>query len=97
MDVNIGRVRMVVVPDPLIRTLVRLKRSRRIADPDCLVMTTEEGDPIEPANALMLRLKRVGRELKMPWLSWQVLKRAHDTLLLELRLQLDDDLVLSAR
>jgi integrase len=97
MDVSIGRVRMVVVPDPLIRTLVRLKRSRRIADSDCLVMTTEKGDPIEPANPRMLRLKPVGRELQMPWLSWQVLKRAHDTLLLELRLQLDDDLVLSAR
>ncbi len=33
----------------------------------------------------------------MPWLSWQVLKRAHDALLSELRVQLSNDLVLSAQ
>ena len=97
MDVSIERVRIVAVPDPLIRALVRLKRSRTIADPDCLVITTQEGDPIEPTRARMLRLKPIGRELQMPWLSWRVLKRAHDALLLELRFQLTDDLVLCAR
>ncbi len=97
MDVSIERVRTVVVPDSLIGALVRLKRSRRITDPDCLVITTQEGDPIEPDRARMMRLKPIGRELQMPWLSWRVLTRAHDALLLELRVQLSDDLVLSAR
>jgi integrase len=96
-DLSIERVRMVVVPDPLIRALIRLKRSQRITDPECLVITSQEGNPIEPANARMLRLKPIGRQLQMPWLSWQVLKRAHDGLLSELRLRLTDDLVVSAR
>jgi hypothetical protein len=45
----------------------------------------------------MLRLNPIGRELEMPWLSWQVLKRAHDELLSELRIKLSQDLVLSTR
>jgi integrase len=97
MDVGYERVRMVAVPDSLIRELLRLKRSRTVAGPDCLVITTREGDPIEPDKARALRLKPIGRQLQMPWLSWRVLKRAHDALLLELRFQLADDLVLSAR
>lgn len=97
MDVSSDRARVVAIPDPLVRALVRLKRNRGVADYNGFVIATREGDPVQPATARMRGLKRIGRELQMPWLSWQVLKRAHDSLLTELRQQLADDLVLCAR
>jgi integrase len=97
VDVNANRVRNVMVPEPLILALTRLKRRRRVADPNCFVIATREGNPIRPASVRMLRLRPIARKLEMPWLSWQVLKRAHEALLWELRVQLSDDLVLSTR
>jgi integrase len=97
VDATSNRVRLVRVPEPLIDALMRLRRRRRIADPNCFVIATREGSPIRPASLRMLRLKPIGQKLEMPWLSWQVLKRAHEALLSELRDQLSEALVLSAR
>jgi integrase len=94
VDVNAKRIRHVIIPEPLIRVLLRL-RQRRKADPDCFVVATREEDPVSPTNLRELRLKPIGRKLDMPWLSWQVLKRAHEELLSELRIKLSDDLVSS--
>ena len=97
IDINTLRGRVIVLPDPLIQALMRLKRHRNVTDPNEYVTATEDGDPLRPASIRMLRLKPIGRALNMPWLSWQVLKRAHDALLSELRSQLTYDLVLSAQ
>jgi integrase len=97
VDANANRVRNVMVPEPLIGTLTRLRERQKVADANCFVIATEDGHPIRPAIVRMLRLKPIGRELQMPWLSWRVLKRAHDALLLELRIQLSNELVLSIR
>jgi integrase len=97
VEANSNRVRSVLVPDPLIRALTRLRQGQKIASVNCFVIATQEGVPIRPASVRMMRLKPIGRELQMPWLSWQVLKRAHDALLLELRIQLSHELVLSIR
>jgi site-specific recombinase XerD len=97
VDVSGNRVRYVIVPEPLIHSLMKLRQRRRVADSNCFVITSREGNPIRPASVRMLRLKPIGRELAMPWLSWQVLKRAHGALLSELRTQLSDELVLSRR
>jgi integrase len=94
VDVNAKRVRHVIVPEPLVRVLLRL-RQRRKADPDCFVVATREGDPVSPTNVRELRLKPIARKLDMPWLSWQVLKRADEELLSELRIKLSNDLVSS--
>lgn len=97
VEANSNRVRQVMVPDPLIQALIKLRRRQGIADTNSFVIASREGNPIRPASVGTLRLKPIGRELEMPWLSWQVLKRAHDALLSELRVQLSDDLVLSTR
>ncbi len=97
VEASSNRVRQVAVPDPLIQALIRLRRRHGIADPNSFVIATRDGKPVRPSSVGTLRLKPIGRELEMPWLSWQVLKRAHDALLSELRVQLSDDLVLSTR
>jgi integrase len=97
VDANANRVRQVIVPEPLIHALMRLRRRRKVSDQNRFVIATREGNPIRPASVRMLKLKPIGRKLDMPWLSWQVLKRAHDALLTELRVQLSEELVLSAR
>src|SRR5580704_1712701 len=96
-DVSATRLRHVFVPEPLVQALLRLRRHRRIADANSFVIASPDGDPISPTSVRMLRLNPIGRELAMPWLSWQVLKRAHDELLSELRIKLSQDLVLSTR
>ncbi len=90
-----NRTRLVEVSRPLARVLQNLKLETPFADPESYVLAASSGVPICPASLRMLRLKPIGRKLDMPWLSWQVLKGAHDTLLSELRLQLNNDLVLS--
>lgn len=95
VDVNANRMRHVIVPEPLVHALLRLRRQSRKADPNCFVVATREGDPIRPTDVRRLRLKPIGRKLDMPWLSWQVLKRAHEELLWELRIKLSSDLILS--
>jgi integrase len=96
-DVSVNRVRRVEIPDPVFRLLLSLKRARKRAGPDCFVLASRSGNPICPASIRMSKLKPIGRRLGMPWLSWQVLKRAHDSLLRELRIQLNDELVISLR
>jgi integrase len=96
-DVSPTRIRHVLVPEPLVQALLRLRRHRKIADSNSFVIASPEGDPISPTSIRMLRLNPIGRELEMPWLSWQVLKRGHDELLSELRIKLSQDLVLSTR
>ena len=98
VEANSNRIRQVTVPDPLIQALIRLETpSRDRRHPNSFVVATREGNPIRPSSVGTLRLKPIGRELAMPWLSWQVLKRAHEALLSELRVQLSDVLVLSTR
>lgn len=94
VDIVGNRCRKIVVPEPLIHSLKALRKTRSITDPDWFVVGTRDGQPV---NIRMLRLKPIRQQLGMPWLSWQVLKRAHEALLLELRVQLSDDLVLSTR
>lgn len=96
-DANTEAPRVVVVPASLIGALARVKRITPFSGPDSFVVATPQGEPIDPANARTQRLKPIGRKLQIPWLSWQVLKRAHGALLSELSLQLADDLVVNAR
>jgi len=94
VDVNTLKRRDLGLPELLI---IKLKRRRNITNPDDFVFTTPSGSPLRPANLKMSRLKPIGRELDMPWLSWQVLRRAHDALVSELIVKLTNDLVLNAR
>ena len=92
-DPSGDRFRVVVVPDSLIRVLERLKQRRGEFDENGFVLATPEGDPVEPQSSRAQRLKPIGRKLRIPWLSWQALRRAHGAFLSELNIRLVDDLV----
>jgi integrase len=87
------RPRVVVIGAALSRELERLRRQRSHPGPNDFVIATPRGDPIDPMSARTQRLRIVGRKLKMPWLSWRTLRRAHGALLSELSIQLTNDLV----
>jgi integrase len=96
VQLHSSRIRSIGVPEPLSVILLRLKREALSPDPNAFVLTTPSGAPIRPASLRMARLKVIGRKIAIPWLSWQVVKRAHDAMLSELRIQLNIDLVSSA-
>jgi len=97
VDVNPNRIRVVEIPEPLQRKLLSLRRAQTHATPNSFVITSRLDAPLSAATLPMLSLRPIRRKLGMPWLSWQVLKRAHEALLSELRIQLSQDLVTSAR
>lgn len=94
---NSARTKTVEIPDPLFRRLLRIKRLQYHTPPEAFVL--EVRGVIPPSGTAVSRsgLVRVGRELGIPWLSWQALKRGHQALLTELRDHLSCSLVASAR
>jgi integrase len=94
---NIGRTKTVDIPDALFRRLLRTKRLQQHSRPDAFVLGLRGAVPPSGIIVSRARLVRVGRELGIPWLSWQVLKRGHQALLAELRDQITCSLVASAR
>jgi hypothetical protein len=94
-DLTGNRVRVVRLPNPLVKALLELKRTRRIIDQDQFLIATEKGHAMRPANTLMSRLKPVGQRLGMPWISWQIVRRAHRSFLSEIRTRMTNELVLS--
>lgn len=96
VDLHSNRIRLIELPQSLSLTLLRLKQEAMSAGPDSFVLATPCGAPVRPTALCKTRLKAVGRRISMPWLSWQLVRRAHDALLSELRNQLSTDLVSSA-
>jgi hypothetical protein len=97
VELHFNRIRLIEIPEPLSLILLRLKQEALSPDPNAFVLATPSGSPIRPASVRMTRLKVIGRKIAVPWLSWQVVKRAHDAMLSELRIQLNSDLVSSAQ
>lgn len=87
-----SRMRIVEIPEPLVRRFQQLKRGARQCDPETLILTHLGGPPFNPGDTCS-RLELIGREVGLPWLSWPALKRAHQALLSELRAQLSDKLL----
>lgn len=94
IDLTANRERVVELPKALVQVLLQLKRNRRIVDQDQFLIATTEGHAMRPADTLTMYLKPIGKRLGMPWISWQILRRAHHSLLSELRTRLTDELVL---
>ena len=92
-----GTGRSISIPTSLVETLMELKLRNNSPGADDFVIATSDGQPVRPSVIRMTTLKQVARKLEMPWLSWQVLKRAHEGLLEELRTYLADELALGAR
>ena len=94
---NILRTKGVDIPDALFKRLLRTKRVQQHTHPEAFVLGLRGTVPQSEIIASQARLIRVGRELGIPRLSWQVIKRGHHALLAELRDQLSCSLVASAR
>jgi integrase len=74
-SVKIGRTRNVPIPDLMIPVLSGLTRRVRYTRLDDFVLVSEAGTPVNETNIASRRLKAVGQELNMPWLSWHVFRR----------------------
>ncbi len=74
-SVKIGRTRNVAIPEGMVPILTMLSRRGKFTKPDDFVLVSEAGTPVNETNIASRRLKTVGQELGMPWLSWHVFRR----------------------
>ena len=74
-SVKIGRTRNVTMPQLMHSVLSGLSQRPRYTRPDDFVLVSEAGTPVNETNIASRRLKAVGNELNMPWLSWHVFRR----------------------
>jgi len=74
-SVKIGRTRDVAIPQLMHAVLEGLSERPRYTRPDDFVLVSEAGTPVNETNIACRRLKAVGNELNMPWLSWHVFRR----------------------
>ena len=85
----------VAISETLAAALIQLRQRRRSEDPDGFLITAPDSDSQSQITLKSLRLTSVSKELDMPWLSWHVLRRAHQAFIEELRIVLTDELTLS--
>ena len=71
------------IPEHLILILLRLSHRAEFIGPDDFVLVSRVGTPINQINILARRLKPIGKELQIPWLSWRGIRRLHKALLKE--------------
>ena len=90
------RTRVVEIPEPIVRRFHRLRRGLREFEPETFLLKNRGGNPLHPGD-ICSRLGPIGREVGIPWLSWPALKRAHQTLISDLRAQLSDELMVGLR
>lgn len=88
--------RFVAISETLAAALTDLRQRHGSDDPNNFLLSAPGAYPQSSLSARWLKLKPVSRELQMPWLSWQVLRRAHHAFLEELMITLTDELVSSA-
>jgi integrase len=81
----------VAISETLATALIQLRR--RSEDPNDFLVTSSDSDSESQLTLKSLRLRSVSKELHMPWLSWQVLRRAHQAFIEELRIVLTDELI----
>jgi integrase len=74
-SVKIGRTRNVAISDLMLTVLKGLSQRGRFTRPEDFVLVSEAGTPVNETNIASRRLKSVGHELGMPWLSWHVFRR----------------------
>jgi integrase len=79
-DVRKGRKKDIDIHPLLFSVLLGLSRRNVFNGWSDFVLTSKTGTPINQINIAARRLKAIGRELQMPWLSWQVFRRTHTSL-----------------
>jgi integrase len=87
------RVGSVKIPKPLLPILSRLRRNPKFTGPNDFVLTSRSGSPVNQTNLLTRRLKPIGQEMKIPGLSWHMVRRIHKELISEFGAQFQDQMV----
>jgi integrase len=90
-DVAASRQKFIRVPDVLCSILHDLKNRKQFTAPHDFVLISRNGTPIHPENVAARRLKKIGRSLKMPWLSWRDFHRTRVLLKSEFGRKLDEE------
>ena len=78
-DVHRGRARTVRLSSQLLSMLNDLKQEE-FSNSENFVLTSRRGKRLQPASIRMARLKPIGKQVGMPWLSWSDLRRARTAL-----------------
>ncbi len=79
-EVRECRVRSLAIPELLLPILLTLRARPNYIGPDDFVLVSRSGTPVNPINITARRLRPIANELQIPWLSWSVLRKAHDSL-----------------
>jgi integrase len=82
-----GRNLNIRIPQLLHSTLFKLSFRGANTGWSDFVFASKAGTPINQINVAARRLKSIGRELQLPWLSWQVFRRTRVNLIYEFSLQ----------
>ncbi len=83
-EVRVARIRNLAIPELLLPILLRLKARPIYSGPDDFVLVSRFGTPINPMNITARRLRPIASELRIPGLSWSLLRKAHNSLAAEL-------------
>jgi integrase len=80
INVRDNRLRNIPIPELLLPMFLKLSGRAEFNGLDDFVLVSRAGTPVNAINLTARRLKSIGREMQLPWLSWLVFRRSHKTL-----------------
>lgn len=86
-----SRNKFIAIPPLLHKVLRNLPNKSQGGRPE-FVLTTRSGRPINQVNLAVRRLKRIGTQVNMPWISWQVFRRTRVSVLHEYEARVQEQL-----
>jgi integrase len=89
-----GRRKHALMPNLLRSAFLQLSAGRSVGWND-FVLVSRSGKPINQINVAARRLKTIGEQLGIPWLSWQVFRRTRASLVHEFGAQLQNELAMA--
>jgi integrase len=89
-----GRRKNIPIADLLKKFLLRLSHAR-VSGWNDFVLASRAGKPVNQINIAARRLKSIGEQLDIPWLSWQVFRRTRARLVQEFGAQLQHGLAMA--
>jgi integrase len=86
-----SRRKFIPIP-PLLHRVLRNLVTKSHGGWQDFVLTTRSGRPINQINLAVRRLKRIGQQVSMPWISWQVFRRTRLSILHEYEARVQDQI-----
>jgi integrase len=74
-----ARARTLPIPGALLEVFTLLKQRRKFTGPEDPVFISRNGTPVDAHNIANRHLKKIGKKLDMPWLSWHCFRRTTAT------------------